>query len=153
MLIALRIFQIIVCGSYVVLCYIHLWLYVNLCIAMCVSRVLGPRPPRASLLLLYPGAAVSHRGGGDGHNAPRLLPQHAGRLACGDPGDVWWAQDQREGRADTHKTHNPYMDTDMAPYKQYECWQVVGCIICFISSSLSSVLHSVGSWKPDLQNM
>lgn len=47
-------------------------------IAMCVSRVLGPGPPRASLLLLHPGAAVRHRGGSDGHHAPGLLPQHAG---------------------------------------------------------------------------
>lgn len=76
------------------------WLWVHLFTALYLSRLLGPGPPCASLILLHPGAAFSHRRGGDGHHASGLLPQHAGRLACGDPGDVWWAQDQREGRAE-----------------------------------------------------
>lgn len=70
------------------------------------SRMLGPGPPCASLLLLHPWAAVGDRGGSHGHHASRLLPQHAGRLAGWDPGDVWRAQDQREGRRG-RATENP----------------------------------------------
>lgn len=62
--------------------------------------MLGPGSPCAAILLLHPGTAVSHRGGGYGHHAPGFLPQHAGRLASGDSGDVRRAQDQREGRAE-----------------------------------------------------
>ena len=51
-------------------------------------RVLGAGPPHPAVVCLYPGAADSHRGGGDGHYAPRLLPLHAGGLEGGDPGDV-----------------------------------------------------------------
>lgn len=68
-------------------------------------RVLGPGPSCSPRLFLHPGAAVGHRGGGDGHHASGLLPQHAGRLAGGDPGDVWWAQDQREGAPELKKEH------------------------------------------------
>lgn len=71
--------------------------WIHTVVTLRLSRVLGPGPSRSTLICLHPGAAVSHRGGGDGHHAPGVLPQHAGRLACGDPGDVWWAQDQREG--------------------------------------------------------
>lgn len=50
--------------------------------------MLGTGPPYPPVILSHPGTADGHRGGGDGHHAPGLLPLYAGGLEGGDPGDV-----------------------------------------------------------------
>lgn len=69
------------------------------CGSLCVcDRMLGPGSSPKTRLRLHPDAADGSGAAGEGGDASGFFPLAAGWLEAGDPGHVWWAAGQREGR-------------------------------------------------------